>query len=35
MPLSIEVHHGLMDGLHVGQFIQTLQAIFNNPSQLK
>ena len=34
MPLSIEVHHGLMDGLHVGQFIQVLQAMFDNPSQL-
>ncbi|HAS61624.1 MAG TPA: chloramphenicol acetyltransferase [Vibrio sp.] len=34
MPLSIEVHHGLMDGLHVGQFIQTLQSLFNRPELL-
>ncbi|KII76362.1 CatA-like O-acetyltransferase [Vibrio renipiscarius] len=34
MPLSLEVHHGLMDGLHVGQFIQTLQTLFNTPSLL-
>jgi len=25
MPLSIEVHHGCMDGYHVGKFIQQLQ----------
>ncbi|OLQ93190.1 chloramphenicol acetyltransferase [Vibrio panuliri] len=35
MPLSLEVHHGLMDGLHVGQFIQTLQALFNTPHLLE
>jgi len=34
MPLSIEVHHGMMDGLHVGQFIHTLQELFNQPSLL-
>jgi len=34
MPLSIEVHHGMMDGLHVGQFIETLQALFDQPSLL-
>lgn len=35
MPLSVEVHHGLMDGLHVGQFIQTLQMMFDSPSLLE
>ena len=34
MPLSIEVHHGLMDGLHVGQFMHSLQTMFDDPSQL-
>ncbi|MGF1716008.1 CatA-like O-acetyltransferase [Photobacterium chitinilyticum] len=34
MPFSIEVHHGVMDGLHVGQFINTLQVLFNQPSLL-
>lgn len=34
MPLSVEVHHGMMDGLHVGQFIKTLQERFNQPSLL-
>ncbi|MGR5132455.1 MULTISPECIES: CatA-like O-acetyltransferase [Vibrio] len=35
MPLSIEVHHGLMDGLHVGAFINRLQDLFNQPWQLE
>ena len=26
MPLSIEVHHALMDGLHVGRYVQDFQA---------
>lgn len=26
MPVSVHVHHGLMDGLHVGQFIECLQS---------
>lgn len=26
MPVAVEVHHGLMDGLHVGQFYAALQA---------
>ncbi|KKK47591.1 hypothetical protein LCGC14_3153670, partial [marine sediment metagenome] len=25
MPLSIDVHHALMDGLHVAKFIEHLQ----------
>ena len=29
MPLSLEVHHGMMDGLHVGQFVATLQQQFD------
>jgi chloramphenicol O-acetyltransferase type A len=29
MPLSVEVHHSLVDGLHVGQFVQTLQSFFD------
>jgi chloramphenicol O-acetyltransferase type A len=30
MAMSIHVHHGLMDGLHVGQFVDSLQEIMNN-----
>ena len=25
MPVSVHVHHGLADGLHVGQFFEKLQ----------
>jgi chloramphenicol O-acetyltransferase type A len=29
MPISIHVHHGLMDGFHVGQFVEYFQEIMN------
>lgn len=29
MPMSIHVHHGLMDGLHLGQFVDSFQHIMN------
>jgi chloramphenicol O-acetyltransferase type A len=31
MPLSVEVHHALMDGLHVGQFVQGFEAALHEP----
>ncbi len=31
MPVSIEVHHSLMDGLHVGRYLYRLQELYNNP----
>ena len=31
LPLSVEVHHALMDGLHVGQFIQGFEAALREP----
>lgn len=31
MPLSVEVHHALMDGLHVGRFIQGFEAALRQP----
>ena len=31
MPLSVEVHHALMDGLHVGQFVQGFEAALVDP----
>ncbi len=31
MPLSVEVHHALMDGLHVGRFIQGFEAALREP----
>lgn len=29
MPLSIHVHHGLLDGYHVGEFVSLLQELMN------
>lgn len=29
MPISIHVHHGLMDGIHVSEFIDEFQALLN------
>jgi len=34
MPLSVEVHHGVMDGLHVGRFFETIQTLFDDSSLL-
>jgi chloramphenicol O-acetyltransferase type A len=28
MPLSIHVNHALMDGYHVGEFVETISVIF-------
>ncbi|MGK0516999.1 MAG: chloramphenicol O-acetyltransferase type A, partial [Gammaproteobacteria bacterium] len=30
IPLAIDVHHSLMDGLHVAKFINTLQGTFDS-----
>lgn len=30
MPISIHVHHGLMDGYHVGQFVTTFEELMND-----
>lgn len=32
MPLSIDVHHALLDGLHVAKFVQQLQHTFDSLS---
>ncbi len=29
MPISVYVHHGLMDGLHVGKFVDYFQDLMN------
>jgi chloramphenicol O-acetyltransferase type A len=31
MPISVEVHHALMDGLHVGRYFERLESYFSNP----
>lgn len=35
MPVSVEVHHSLVDGLHVGNYLNLLQELFNNPPEIK
>jgi len=32
MPISIEVHHALMDGFHLGRYLSKLQDMLANPS---
>lgn len=34
MPVSVEVHHALMDGLHVGRYLEKLQESFLAPDAL-
>lgn len=31
LPLSVQAHHALVDGVHVGRFFSTLQDVFDNP----
>lgn len=33
MPVSVEVHHALMDGLHVGRYFEKLEGYFSNPTR--
>ena len=33
MPLALEVHHALVDGLHVGEYVQALQAELDTPQR--
>jgi chloramphenicol O-acetyltransferase type A len=34
MPVSVEVHHALVDGLHVGRFFERFQAALDQPPSL-
>jgi len=34
MPVSVNAHHGLMDGFHVGQFLQLFQQLMNENKHL-
>jgi chloramphenicol O-acetyltransferase type A len=34
LPMSIEVHHALMDGAHVGRFVQAFEAVLDDPQRL-
>jgi chloramphenicol O-acetyltransferase type A len=31
MPLDVQGHHGLIDGLHVGRFYRRLQELLDDP----
>jgi chloramphenicol O-acetyltransferase type A len=33
LPFSVQAHHALVDGIHVGQFFNDLQEIFDNPER--
>ncbi len=35
MPVSVEVHHALADGLHVGRFFERFQAHLDDPATLQ
>ena len=34
MPLSVQGHHGLMDGLHVGRYFEQVQEMLNDRDQI-
>lgn len=34
LPLSVMVHHSLVDGLHVGRFYERLQALLDSAEEL-
>ncbi len=34
MPVSVDVHHALMDGLHMGEFFQDFQALLVDPAAI-
>jgi chloramphenicol O-acetyltransferase type A len=31
LPISVEVHHALVDGLHVGRFLMRLEELLSKP----
>jgi chloramphenicol O-acetyltransferase type A len=33
MPVSVEVHHALVDGLHVGRFYEAFQRGLDRPAR--
>jgi chloramphenicol O-acetyltransferase len=34
MPLSVQAHHALVDGLHMGRYFETMQAYLDQPQSL-
>lgn len=33
LPMSVQAHHALVDGIHVGQFFSRIQEILDNPAE--
>jgi chloramphenicol O-acetyltransferase type A len=33
MPLSVQAHHAVVDGIHVGRYYQQIQELFDSPEQ--
>lgn len=33
LPLSVQVHHSLADGVHIGMYFKTIQEILDNPAK--
>ena len=33
MPLSVQAHHALMDGIHIGRFYSRVQELLDNPDE--
>ena len=33
IPFSVQVHHALVDGIHVGKYFNDLEEVFNNPQK--
>ena len=33
MPISVEVHHALVDGVHVGKYLTRLQEALSRPEE--
>ncbi len=34
LPFSVQVHHALMDGVHIGRFFKLLQELLNEPEKM-
>jgi len=34
MPLNVQAHHALMDGIHMGRFYELVQGYFNQPETI-
>jgi len=34
MPVSVQVHHGLLDGLHLGRYFSAVQGLLGKPAFL-